>query len=169
MGESTSSSCIASASASSNSAPRRKRGSVRFSDVQVLVHEVQLDESKLPSDGAAPLGLGTLQSREDLPIDQYELQKGSPCRDAAVIPPAERHAALLATECLASLERVERANCALKREMNDSLREHVQSVVAAGSVLQLGSKGVDGVIPVGVKLVREMRRKQVAQAAPSAS
>ena len=59
---------------------------VRFGSVDVLYHSVHLDDSKLPSDGLAPLGLGELQRREHLQVDSFERQR---CVLLAV-PPAPR-------------------------------------------------------------------------------
>jgi hypothetical protein len=49
----------ASSSSASSSSPRQC--GVRFGNVDVLYHDVRLDDSKLPSDGLAPIGLGQLQ------------------------------------------------------------------------------------------------------------
>jgi len=154
-------------SSSSKGVRQRRRGSVRFGAVQVLTHAAQLDESKLPSDGAAPLGLGQLLSTEEVLIDSYEEHKGSQCRGATIVPVEERHATLSATSCFAMLERVERENCALKRALNESLREHVHSIATADNLARfatnMGVQAMDGVVPVGVKLVRERRPRQVAE------
>lgn len=154
----------------SRGAPRRGRGAVRFGKIQVLEHEVELDDSKLPSDGAAPLGLGQLISTEHMSIDSYEERRVSQRRGTHMIPAEERRAALSAAACSSLLERVERENCALKHAMKDSLREHIISIVAAESDAEkaansMGVQAVDRFFPVGVKLVRERRPRQVAYSA----
>ncbi|EOD31290.1 hypothetical protein EMIHUDRAFT_112905 [Emiliania huxleyi CCMP1516] len=94
---------------------------VRFGSVDVLYHSVHLDDSKLPSDGLAPLGLGELQRREHLQVDSFERQRcGQRCDGGAmVIPPAER-ASLAGMKRQASLEAIEKVNKQLRLERASS-------------------------------------------------
>ncbi|EOD40998.1 hypothetical protein EMIHUDRAFT_108187 [Emiliania huxleyi CCMP1516] len=101
---------------------------VRFGSVDVLYHSVHLDDSKLPSDGLAPLGLGELQRREHLQVDSFERQRcGQRCDGGAmVIPPAER-ASLAGMKRQASLEAIEKVNEQLRLERASSVREFIQA------------------------------------------
>lgn len=60
----------ASSSSASSSSPRLC--GVRFGNVDVLYHHVRLDDSKLPSDGLAPIGLGDLQVCRRMPATECE-------------------------------------------------------------------------------------------------
>jgi len=80
-------------SSGSFSSPRQC--GVRFGNVDVLRFETQIDDSKLPSDGLAPLGLGELLGREHLELERYEARRrGSQRRGVGIIPPDERRASL---------------------------------------------------------------------------
>ncbi|KAL3896276.1 MAG: hypothetical protein SGPRY_013309 [Prymnesium sp.] len=75
--------CAAAQSGSVACSARRK--GVRFGDVQVLHHEVGLDDSKLPSDGLAPVGFVGMKrssSLERIERDNERLRQAQAC-----IPP----------------------------------------------------------------------------------
>ena len=57
--------------------PRARQCGVQFGDVQVLHHAIGLDDSKLPSDGLAPIGLGRLQCREEVRRARASFEPGA--------------------------------------------------------------------------------------------
>jgi len=122
---------VCSCSASSSS-PRLC--AVRFGDVDVLYHDVRLDDSKLPSDGLAPIGLGKLQEREQWEIDRYERQREEGAdrrRGVGIIPPDDRLASLMLLPRSASMEalaQIEASNAQVRAERAVSLREYIYQI-----------------------------------------
>ena len=102
---------------------------VRFSDVTLLHHEVELDGSKLPSDGLAPIGLGELQHTELRRLDSYEAERAATRAGVGHVPVEERRQVIGVTRA-ASTERVETDNTTLKREHAESIQEHIRDIRA---------------------------------------
>lgn len=153
---------------------------VRFGEVQVLHHQVLLDDSKLPSDGLAPLGLGQLQRRENERLETYESRRAGARQGVGHIPADERRASLAGLKRESSLERIERENAELKRAHAQSLREHIAQLTAPSASLDrletpstICGKGYR--LPVGSRLVfcelqaHHQRARQGTSRAPSAS
>lgn len=152
--------------------PVGRRCSVRFTDVTVLHHDQELDESKLPSahnairfppsrllsraptslhppspwragDGLAPIGLGALQRKEVRRLDSYELERSPKRQGVGIVPPEERRQAI-GVKRAASVERVENDNAELKRAHVQSVREHIRELRAAQSGQSPQMTGVGG-------------------------
>lgn len=98
---------------------------VRFGSVEMLHHSISLDDSKLPSDGLAPVGLGELQGREMRRLDSYEEERATARRGVGIIPPEHRREALGLRHRRDSLDRIEEANAQLRHAQMQSLREHL--------------------------------------------
>lgn len=109
---------------------KRRRG-VSFSHVTVLHHEISLDDSKLPSDGLAPIGLGALRRKEVVPVHLYD-QEREGAREVGVnlVPPEERREAIGVKRAL-SVERVESDNAEIRRVNTMSIREAILELRAA--------------------------------------
>ena len=105
----------------------RRRKTVRFGDVQVLYHEALLDDSKLPSDGLAPVGLGVLKGRELRRLDSYEGERQESRRGVSIIPPEDRRE-VVGVKRRASLERIERDNAKLRMAHVQSIRDHISEL-----------------------------------------
>lgn len=111
--------------------PAQRRRGVSFTNVTVLHHEISLDDSKLPSDGLAPIGLGALRRKEVVPVYLYD-QERSQAREGGVgvVPPEERRQAIGVKRAL-SVERVESDNAEIRRVNTQSMREAILELRAA--------------------------------------
>ena len=111
--------------------PAKRRRGVSFSNVTVLHHELSLDDSKLPSDGLAPIGLGALRRKEVVPVHLYD-QEREEARESGVglVPPEERRQAIGVKRAL-SVERVETDNAEIRRVNTMSMREAILELRAA--------------------------------------
>mmetsp|Transcript_9640 Transcript_9640/g.21140 ORF Transcript_9640/g.21140 Transcript_9640/m.21140 type:complete len:457 (-) Transcript_9640:642-2012(-) len=158
---------VSSTAASELSSSRaHRRPSVAFGYVQVLHHTALLDNSKLPSDGLAPLGLGQLDHKEWLYIDQYEsMRKDARERGVGVIPVDERRASIAHLSSSDAMERIERENTELRRAQVQSVREHVLHLLSDASAEHDACAGEhDGEkLPVGTKLIRSVRSSRQKQ------
>lgn len=121
---------LATARSPPDHSPRVSR--VSFGAVQVLHHAVSLDESKLPSDGLAPMGLGALQRRELRRLESYEADRAMSRRGVGVVPPERRREVVGMKR--GDLQRVEEDNARLKRAHAESLRDHILELRAARDV-----------------------------------
>ena len=109
---------------------KRRRG-VSFSHVTVLHHEISLDDSKLPSDGLAPIGLGALRRKEVVPVHLYDQEReGAREEGVSLVPPEERREAIGVKRAL-SIERVESDNAEIRRVNTMSIREAILELRAA--------------------------------------
>ena len=109
---------------------KRRRG-VSFSHVTVLHHEISLDDSKLPSDGLAPIGLGALRRKEVVPVHLYDQEReGAREVGVSLVPPEERREAIGVKRAL-SIERVESDNAEIRRVNTMSIREAILELRAA--------------------------------------
>ena len=90
---------------------------------------MELDGSKLPSDGLAPLGLGALQRKELRRMDSYEEERAG-TRTGVGHVPVERRRQVIGVTRAASQDRVEADNVALKRAHSESIREHIRDLRA---------------------------------------
>jgi len=120
-------------------------GSVRFAGVTLLHHDMELDGSKLPSDGLAPIGLGALQRKELRRLDSYEDERANTRTGVGHIPPEKRRQVIGVTRA-ASQDRMEADNSALKREHAESIREHIRDIRAQRELerVQASATGEDG-------------------------
>ena len=111
--------------------PAQRRRGVSFSNVTVLHHDISLDDSKLPSDGLAPIGLGALRRKEVVPVYLYD-QEREEAREEGVslVPPEERREAIGVKRAL-SIERVESDNTEIRRVNTMSMREAILELRAA--------------------------------------
>ena len=111
--------------------PAQRRRGVSFSNVTVLHHEISLDDSKLPSDGLAPIGLGALRRKEVVPVHLYD-QEREEAREEGVnlVPPEERRESIGVKRAL-SIERVESDNAEIRRVNTMSMREAILELRAA--------------------------------------
>ena len=100
----------------------QRRWGVRFTNVTVLHHDLELDDSKLPSDGLAPIGLGALRRKEVVPVHLYD-QERLEARETGVghVPPEQRRQAIGVKRAL-SVERVESDNAEIRRVNTQSMR-----------------------------------------------
>ena len=102
---------------------------VRFSDVTLLHYEVELDGSKLPSDGLAPIGLGELQHTELRRLESYEHERAVTRAGVGHVPVEKRRQVIGLTR-VESTERVEKDNTALKLQHARSFHEHIRDIRA---------------------------------------
>lgn len=102
--------------------PRRLQ--VTFGEVKVLHHTLVCDDSKLPSDGLAPVGLGDLELEEHAQIDEFEGQREPLRRGVGIIPPEDRRQRV-GLKRQNSWERIEEDNARLKQAQAESVREHI--------------------------------------------
>jgi hypothetical protein len=112
--------------------PAQRRRGVSFSNVTVLHHEISLDDSKLPSDGLAPIGLGALKRKEVVPVHLYD-QEREEAREEGVhlVPPEERRESIGVKRRRLSIERVESDNAEIRRVNTISMREAILELRAA--------------------------------------
>ena len=111
--------------------PAQRRRGVCFSNVTVLHHEISLDDSKLPSDGLAPIGLGALRRKEVVPVHLYDQEREEAREEGVnVVPPEERRECIGVKRAL-SIERVESDNAQIRRVNCMSMREAILELRAA--------------------------------------
>ena len=110
-----------------------RRCGVHFGGVQVFHHRLSLDDSKLPSDGLAPVGLGPLQRSEVRRLNSYEADRERCRQGVGLIPPDRRREAIIGSSSSGikrkdNLERIERTNRELKRSQQDSILDHLNAL-----------------------------------------
>ena len=110
-----------------------RRCGVHFGGVQVFHHRLSLDDSKLPSDGLAPVGLGPLQRSEVRRLNSYEADRERCRQGVGLIPPDRRREAIIGSSSSGikrtdKLERIERTNRELKRSQQDSILDHLNAL-----------------------------------------
>ena len=123
-----------------SSADGARVGRISFGNVTVFHHERTLDDSKLPSDGMAPLGLGALLDTSEHTLDKFESERrqarGPKMTDGALVfwdhmPPQLRGQLIGASA--EDLEAVAQENSILIREREQGLTEAVvQEMLASG-------------------------------------
>ena len=128
-----------------------RRRTVTFGEVSIRNYAHALDGSKLPSDGAAPLGLGGLVSETDESFAAYEARRERQRSGVSAIPAAKRRALLADVAQPAELAAMERENCALLTPSTQELiyeaeqvQPHALPWAMAGAIRGEGEGGGDG-------------------------